>query len=129
MGFINDDDVNTLRREILRQACTDFIGFKQIIHRTKRGLYRGTSLSKRDASKYVVQRDLDDLIDFFYSDWFVHLYPNVDPQCVIDYLDAEYDKWELEYNSKHPEQKKTKPAIPYRDVYRRSYEGIPRTNH
>ena len=97
---LDNKAVNVLRFEILKCACEDFVYCKQALYQIELGVYRGNSLRyyrPGALSKGRIQWDLDEVIDFFYSDWFTYLYSPIDPQKIIDYMDYKVDKWKREF--------------------------------
>ena len=98
MNYKEERNVNKLRCEILRQACMDFVNCKQVLHMKKHGVFKGNDRYNRKSATSRVEGDLDEVTDFFYSEWFMLLYPKLAPQRLIDRLDKEYDKWEFEFD-------------------------------
>ena len=90
MIVLKDDNIEYIKYGILDQANTDFITAKRQLYKLDNGYYDNV---KKPPCRDTVQRQLDEVIDFFYSDWFTYLYPKVDPQFVIDKLDARVDEW------------------------------------
>lgn len=82
-------DVDNIREAIVRQAAEDYLLYKKRLYKLDRGLIRIKD------SKQVTERDLDRVIDFFYSEWFMMLCP-YDPNAIFDQLDSQFDEWVVE---------------------------------
>lgn len=104
--YLDDRGVHALSCAIVEQAAIDFILYKKWLYLNEIGEY---TVSGTHPSPYILQRDLDDVIDFFYSDMFKWMYPSVKPAILIDELDIMVDKWVDDWEKNHDKQKHFKP--------------------
>ena len=83
----------TLARAIVTQAIADYIPFYTALEKHRAidtSLFDNKTLVKYKRKLAKLEKDFDDLVDFFYSPWFKEL-TDLDPQLILDKLGKELD--------------------------------------
>ena len=83
----------TLARAIVTQAIADYIPFYTALEKHRAidtSLFDNKTLVKYNRKLAKLEKDFDDLVDFFYSPWFKEL-TDLDPQLILDKLGKELD--------------------------------------
>ena len=83
----------TLAKAIVTQAIADYIPFYTALEKHRAidtSLFDNKTLVKYNRTLAKLEKDFDDLVDFFYSPWFKEL-TDLDPQLILDKLGKELD--------------------------------------
>lgn len=83
----------TLAKAIVTQAIADYIPFYTALEKHRAidtSLFDNKTLVKYNRKLAKLEKDFDDLVDFFYSPWFKEL-TDLDPQLILDKLGKELD--------------------------------------
>ena len=83
----------TLAKAIVTQAIADYIPFYTALEKHRAidtSLFDKEMLKKYNKDLAKLEKDFDDLVDFFYSPWFKEL-TDLDPQLILDKLGKELD--------------------------------------
>ena len=88
----------TLAKAIVTQAIADYIPYYTALEKHRAidtSLFDKDMLKKYNKELAKLERDFDDLVDFFYSPWFTQL-TDLDPQLILDKLGKEIDRRDSE---------------------------------
>ena len=83
----------TLAKAIVTQAIADYIPFYTALEKHRAidtSLFDKEMLKKYNKDLAKLERDFDELVDFFYSPWFTQL-TDLNPQLILDKLGKELD--------------------------------------
>lgn len=98
----NIEGYENLANAIVLQAVHDYLPCYKALQQHKE--LRTEGLSDEGMKKYnkrlkKLERDFDEIVDFFYSPWFT-LLTGVSPEAILDKLDAEVNAYERQRLSK-----------------------------
>ena len=98
----NNEGYENLANAIVLQAVRDYLPYYKELQQHKE--LRTEGLSDEGIKKYnkrlkKLERQYDEIVDFFYSPWFTFL-TGVSPEAILDKLDAEVDAYERQRLSK-----------------------------
>lgn len=98
----NNEGYENLANAIVLQAVRDYLPYYKELQRHKELRTEGLSedgLKKYNRELKKLERQFDEIVDFFYSPWFT-LLTGVSPEAILDKLDAEVDAYERQRLSK-----------------------------
>jgi hypothetical protein len=87
-----------LARAIVTQAIADYIPYYTALEKYRAmdtSLFDKETLKKYNKDLAKLERDFDELVDFFYSPWFAQL-TDLNPQLILDKLGKEIDRRDSE---------------------------------
>ena len=88
----------TLANAIVTQAIADYIPYYTALEKHRAidtSLFDKDMMKKYNKELAKLERDFDDLVDFFYSPWFTQL-TDLNPQLILDKLGKEIDRRDSE---------------------------------
>ena len=98
----NIEGYENLANAIVRTAVQDYLPYYKALQRHRELRTEGLSdqaLKNYNKELRKLEKQFDELIDFFYSPWFTVL-TGVDPQLILAKLEAEVDEYERQRVSK-----------------------------
>ena len=79
---LDNDGAHRLIFEIVNRACDDYVMFKK-------SKIRGYKCHIIDGHPRNIEKELDKISEFFASEWYSQLMPNIDPHKLMERLEFE----------------------------------------